>query len=225
MKRRELARSGLSAQGWGAGYRAPLGLILLAAEAPCPRLTVKDAENSELGSQKSWGWAPPLCAQGHICHICSCSGLLSFHRGPGPECTGLLSLAPDLRRLSTESSQERPWDARRKVSRSTSCCALQLPVASLCHLALLVCIYRLNHPYPACTMFPKHSLITINQRAGSATARPCEHLVNDGKRLPNGQLGSGWDGETWVLSRLRRQRHCHEPSGMERRSLVFDNEK
>lgn len=91
--------------------------------------------------------------------------------------------APDLRRLSMESSQERPWDARRKASRSTSCCALQLPALSPCHSALLVCIYRLNHPYPACTMFPKHSLITVNQRAGSAAARPCEHLVNDGKRL------------------------------------------
>lgn len=33
------------------------------------------------------------------------------------------------------------------------------------------------------------------------------------------------DGEVWVLSRLRRQRHHRELSGTERRSLVLDNEK
>lgn len=69
------------------------------------------------------------------------------------------------------------------------------PAPQGCHppnSTLLVCIYRLIKPNPSRTMFPKHSLITINQQADSAAAHPCEHLVNDGRRLPNGQLDPGW---------------------------------
>lgn len=41
-------------------------------------------------------------------------------------------------------------------------------------------------------MFPKHSLITINQQVGGAAACPCEHFVNGGTRLSSGQNGDCW---------------------------------
>lgn len=71
------------------------------------------------------------------------------------------------------------------------------------------------------TMFPKHSMITINQQAGGAAACPVSILLMTGEDCQT--ASSAPDGEIWVLPRLRRQRHCCELSAAELRSLAFDN--
>lgn len=55
-----------------------------------------------------------------------------------------------------------------------------------------VCICRQIKPNPAWTVFPKHSLVTMNQRTGGTAAGPREGLVDDGRSLPSSQLGSRW---------------------------------
>lgn len=91
------------------------------------------------------------------------------------------------------------------------------------NLALLVYICRLIKPKPSSTMFPKHSLITINQQAGGAAACPVSILLMTEEDCQTASSALG--GETWVLLRLRRQRRCWEPPGTERRPLVLDKEK
>lgn len=73
------------------------------------------------------------------------------------------------------------------------------------------------------TMFPKHSLITINQQAGGAAACPVSILLMMGEDCQT--ASSAPHGEIWVLPRLRRQRHHCELSATELRCLAFGNKK
>lgn len=89
--------------------------------------------------------------------------------------------------------------------------------------ALLICICRLIKPKPFHIMFPKHSLITINQQACGATAYPVSILLMRGEACQMASLAP--EAEIWVLPRLRRQRHHCEVSGTGWRSLHLDNKK
>lgn len=75
------------------------------------------------------------------------------------------------------------------------------------HSALLTCTCRLIKPKPPYTMFPKHALITINQRAGVRLPAWGSILLmmRKGCQTASSAVG-GVEGEMWVLSRPRRQR-------------------
>lgn len=177
VKRRELARSGISTQGWGLGtkphWQGFFWLLKNQAQGP----TIKDSGNSGVGFRRSWIWSPPLWAEASV------STHLSF---PLPFKIPFLSEMP------------RNRDGRTEVSRITSYCALQPPGVPSPKLDTSYLHLQTNQTQSTLHHVSKHSLITINQQAGCATAQPWDRLVNDGRRLPNGQLSSGWWGVSLV---------------------------
>lgn len=207
-------------QGWGAGNTALLGLVLLAAET---------------GSQRSWGQIvgpgpSPLHTRTSVASASS-----FYLEAVGTGFTVLLTpcLLPSQGQAWSQLWGDHREAARPEVFESpptvcppTSPGVPHTPHPQPTHSTLGTCRLYFQtkiSPNPVRTVFPKHVLVTMNQRAGGTLPAHVRRLVDDGRSLLSGQLGSRWAVRCGSCTDWGSKRHPHEPSGIERGSLVFDN--